>query len=355
MPLYNLLRPALFRLAPERAHHFTCALLHAALGTAAARRVARARSEVRDPRLALRCFGINLPNPVGLAAGFDKDGTLFNALGALGFGFIEIGTITARAQPGNPPPRLFRLPADEALLNRMGFNNPGADAVAAALSGTRIEPILGINLGKSKATPLEDAAADYLRSARLLAPFARYLVVNVSSPNTPGLRALQDAAPLRALLRALRAESAAVPLLLKIAPDLTQAQIEEAASIAAAEGAAGIIATNTTLARDGLRSDTRALGVGGISGAPLRHRAREVVARVWQTTRGALPIIGVGGIFGADDAWAMIRAGASLVQLYTGFVYRGPALPREINRGLLRQLEREGMRSLADAVGADHR
>ncbi|HVH12404.1 MAG TPA: quinone-dependent dihydroorotate dehydrogenase, partial [Longimicrobium sp.] len=315
--------------------------------------------------LSLERFGIRFPNPVGLAAGFDKGGAWFNALGALGFGAIEIGTVTALGQPGNPRPRLFRLPADRALLNRMGFNNPGAEAVAARLERTKIEPVLGINIGKSKAAPLEEAAADYLRSLELLERYAAYLVVNVSSPNTPGLRQLQDAAPLRELLRALRARAGELaaargaspkPILLKIAPDLTDPQVEEAAGIAVEEGMAGLIATNTTVSRDGLQTpDVDALGAGGISGAPVHRRATEVVARAWQATGGRLPIVGVGGIFGPDEAWAMVRAGASLVQVWTGFIYRGPGIARDINRGLLERMAREGFGSLNEAVGAAHR
>jgi dihydroorotate dehydrogenase len=364
---YRLLRPFLFQVPAETAHQLAAGALDAAMLTPPARALSRAWLDVRDPALAVERFGIRFPNPVGLAAGFDKSGEHFNALGALGFGFVEIGTVTAHAQPGNPAPRLFRLPDDRALLNRMGFNNPGAAAVAARLRRTRIEPVLGINLGKSKVTPLEDATADYLRSLELLEPYARYLVVNVSSPNTPGLRTLQDAAPLRELLSALRARTAELasargeapkPVLLKIAPDLTDEQVSEVVGIAVDEGMAGIIATNTTVSREGLRTpraEVEAMGAGGISGAPLRRRARDVVGRIWRATEGRLPIMGVGGIFTADDAWEMIRAGASLVQVYTGFVYAGPEMVRDINRGLLRRLRREGMRSISEAVGAAHR
>jgi dihydroorotate dehydrogenase len=367
MPLYDAIRPLLFTLPAEQAHHAGTTAITAALLAPPARALARSLFHVRAPELAVERFGIRFPNPVGLAAGFDKSGAWFNALGALGFGSIEIGTVTALAQPGNPQPRLFRLPADRALLNRMGFNNPGAEAVAARLARTRIEPVLGINLGKSKAAPLEDAAADYLRSLELLEPFAAYLVVNVSSPNTPGLRQLQDAGPLRELLRALRtrgAELAAArgrpprPILLKIAPDLSDPQVEEAAGIAVEEGMAGMIATNTTVSRDGLRTpaaEVERMGAGGISGAPVHRRAVEVVGRVYRATGGRLPVVGVGGIFGADEAWAMIRAGASLVQVWTGFIYRGPAIARDINRGLLARMRRDGFRSLDEAVGAAHR
>jgi dihydroorotate dehydrogenase len=363
--LYPLVKPALFTLPPEAAHTAAVGALRATLATAAARQLARAALEVRHPGLHVERWGIDFPNPVGLAAGFDKSGEAFNALGALGFGFIEIGTVTAHAQEGNPRPRLFRLPRDGALLNRMGFNNPGAEAVSRTLAGSRIEPILGINLGKSRVTPLEEATADYLDALERLERFARYLVVNVSSPNTPGLRALQDAAPLRELLRELGTRTgelaaargtAPAPVLLKIAPDLSDAQVDQAVEIAAEEGADGIIATNTTISREGLRTDAarvERLGAGGISGAPVRQRAREVVRRIYRATGGALPVIGVGGVFDAGDAWEMIRAGASLVQVYTGFVYRGPGMVRAINRGLVERLEHAGVRSLDDVVGTD--
>lgn len=362
---YRILRVPLFGLEPETAHQVALSTLDAALGTAAARTVASRALAVDAPELCVRRWGIEFPNPVGLAAGFDKSGRSFNALAALGFGFIEIGTVTAEPQPGNPRPRLFRLPADGALLNRMGFNNPGAAAVARRLAGMEIEPILGVNLGKSKVTPLEEAAEDYLRSIDALQPFARYLVVNVSSPNTPGLRSLQDAGPLRALIGAVVQRVAAnaraadgddaPPVLVKLAPDLTDAQVEEAVGIALDAGAKGIIATNTTISREGLRTAPariRSLGAGGISGAPVAARAREVVARIHATTAGAVPIVGVGGIFSAADAWAMITAGASLVQVYTGFVYEGPGLPRRINRGLLALLRRDGIASLDEVVGS---
>lgn len=363
--LYDLLRPALFNLPAERAHHIAVGALNSALAAAPARDAARALYGVRDPRLEVERFGIRFANPVGLAAGFDKSAESFNALGALGFGHVEVGTVTALAQPGNPQPRLFRLPEDGALLNRMGFNNPGAEAVAARLAGARVEPVLGINIGKSKAAALEDATEDYLRSFDLLEPFARYVAVNVSSPNTPGLRALQDAGPLRELLRALRARGqerarggTAKPILLKIAPDLTDAQVDEVTGIAMDEGIAGIIATNTTISRDGLRTPAarvEALGAGGVSGAPVRARARAVVARIYHRTGGRLPIIGVGGVFDAVDAWKMILAGASLVQVWTGFIYRGPAIARDINRGLVEYMRRDGIRSLDEAVGLAHR
>ena len=351
---YSLLRPFLFRLPPEAAHEAANRALSASLSMRPIRSAVRQALTVEHPALRSERWRITFPNPVGLAAGWDKSGTLFNPLGALGFGFVEIGTVTAHAQPGNPPPRLFRLPRDQALLNRMGFNNPGAEALAGRLARTRIEPVLGINLGKSKVTPLERATEDYVRSLDLLEPYARYLVVNVSSPNTPGLRQLQDARPLRELLRALVAR-ASRPLLLKIAPDLSDSGIDEAVDIAAEEGIAGIVASNTTIRRDGLRTPRESLngvGDGGISGAPVRRRALEIVARVHRRTRGKLPVVGVGGIFNADDAWAFVQAGASLVQVWTGLVYRGPLLVRNINLGLAERLEQNGFRSLDEAIGS---
>jgi dihydroorotate dehydrogenase len=363
---YRLLRHLLFQMPAETAHGLAAAALERLLAPPAVRSHVRRRFAVDDPILRVDRWGISFPNPVGLAAGFDKAGTLFNALGALGFGFVEIGTVTALPQPGNPLPRLFRLPNDAALLNRMGFNNPGADAVAERLQQAVIEPVLGINLGKSKATPLDQATSDYLQTLDRLEPFARYIVVNVSSPNTPGLRRLQDAEPLRHLLRAVlrrsvglarTRDSAPRPLLLKIAPDLSDAQIDEAVNIALDEGVAGIVAVNTTVSREGLRTPAPRvadLGAGGISGSPLRQRARDVISRIYRRTEGRLPIVGVGGVFNAEDAWAHIRAGACLVQLYTGLVYGGPATVRNINRGLVRILRREGLRSLDEAVGSAH-
>ncbi len=361
---YRLLRVPLFGLDPETAHDLATGVLAQALARAPARTALRRTLAVDDPALRTRLWDIDFANPVGLAAGFDKGGSHFNGLAALGFGFVEIGTVTARAQSGNPRPRLFRLPADEALLNRMGFNNPGAEEVSRRLRDSPIETVLGINLGKSKVTPLEESTGDYLRSVDLLQPFARYLVLNVSSPNTPGLRSLQEAGPLRELLRAVvhrvrtNAEGAKPPpVLVKLAPDLTDPQVDEAVEIAIEEGAAGIVAVNTTISRAGLRTRAGTLeriGAGGVSGPPLRERAQQVVSRIFARTRGAVPLVGVGGIRSAEDAWERIRAGAGLVQLYTGFVYEGPAIVRRINRGLSERLRREGARSLSEIVGSAH-
>jgi dihydroorotate dehydrogenase len=360
--LYSLARAALFQLPAERIHDLAIDSL-AAL-PAPARRLLKRSSTQSDRRLHTRVFGVDFENPVGLGAGFDKGAVAFNGLAALGFGFVEIGTVTAHAQPGNPRPRLFRLPADDALLNRMGFNNPGADEVARRLEGQPIETVLGINVGKSKVTPLERATEDYLASIDRLERFASYLVVNVSSPNTPGLRELQDAEPLRELLQAVirtdpHGSSGSIPrrppVLLKLAPDLTDSQLEQAVGIAVDAGVAGIVAVNTTISREGLRTgaDTvESMGAGGISGRPLRDRAREVVERIYRQTGGSLPIVGVGGIFTAQDAWDRICAGASLIQLYTGFIYEGPGVVARINHGLASRLSDHGFRSIADAVGS---
>jgi dihydroorotate dehydrogenase len=281
----------------------------------------------------VEAFGVTFPNRVGLAAGMDKDGVALRAWPALGFGFVEVGTVTARAQPGNPQPRLFRLPESAAMINRMGFNNAGAAALAARLEALGpLDVPLGISLGKSKATPLDEAVDDYVTSYTLLRPYADYIAVNVSSPNTPGLRTLQDKEHLAALLGALVSKT---PVLVKIAPDLTEPAIAEVLDVCLAYGAAGIIATNTTLRRDGLAPADQPLAgeAGGLSGRPLTERARKVVHFVHEETGGRLPIIGVGGILDADDAARLLDAGASLVQLYTGFVYRGPALVRAVARG----------------------
>lgn len=321
---YRLLRPLLFSLPAETAHTVVAGAMDAALGSRPARDAARALFSVDDPALRVSRWGIEFPNPVGLAAGFDKSGAYFNALGALGFGFVEIGTVTALPQPGNPRPRLFRLPEDGALLNRLGFNNPGAEVVARRLARTPAEPVLGINLGKSKVTPLEEATADYLRSLELLEPYARYLVVNVSSPNTPGLRELQDKAHLTALLGALHAENpAGRPVLVKVAPDLTDAALGELLDVCLANGVAGLIATNTTIERPGVTTAE----AGGLSGRPLAPRALQVVRFV--AKESGLPVVGVGGITTRDDVSRMLDAGAALVQLYTGLIYHGPRLVRQ--------------------------
>ncbi|MFR9776218.1 quinone-dependent dihydroorotate dehydrogenase [Micromonospora sp. MS34] len=329
----QVVRPQLFRIGggdAERAHEWTLDRLASVSRRPAALAALRARYFRSAPRTV---FGVDFPNPVGLAAGMDKNGVALPAWPALGFGFVEVGTVTAHAQPGNPRPRLFRLRDSEAVVNRMGFNNAGAEALAARLAALP-RPLgvpLGISLGKSKVTPLDEAVDDYLASYRALKEHGDYFAVNVSSPNTPGLRSLQDRSHLDALLAALVGEK---PVLVKIAPDLTEPAVAELLEVCLDCGAAGVIATNTTLGRDGLAPADRARGeeTGGLSGRPLTGRAREVVAFVHRETGGRLPVIGVGGILDPDDAARMFDAGASLVQLYTGFIYRGPALVRSVAR-----------------------
>ncbi len=362
--MWPLICPLLFALDAERAHHLSMRLFSAATRLGPLRRLTAAACRCDDPRLLVRRFGIDFPSPVGLAAGFDKNAEYFDALSTLGFGFVEVGTLTGRAQPGNPRPRLFRLPADRALVNRMGFNNKGSAAAAAALAGRPIGPVLGVNIGKSKVVPNDEAVGDYLVSFERLFPFGRYFVVNVSSPNTPGLRDLQERGPLTALLRALTARNVELatrhgteprPILLKIAPDLTEPQVAAIVEMTGEVPIAGLVATNTTVSRDGLRTPparVAALGAGGLSGAPLTARGRAMVADLYRRTQGRLPIVGVGGLMSGEDAWQMIRAGASLVQVYTGFVYGGPGFVRSVHRHLLRRLAQSGMRSLDEAVGS---
>ena len=307
----------------------------------------------REEVLRVRALGLEFPGPLGLAAGFDKDARATRGLGALGFGFVEVGTVTAQAQPGNPRPRMFRLSADRALVNRMGFNNAGASAAAARLrgqtraTGARRGPVVGVNIGKTRVVPDEEAAADYAASARAVAGVADYVVVNVSSPNTPGLRDLQAADRLRPVLVAVRealdasAGDRRVPLLVKIAPDLADADVDAVADLALELGLDGIIATNTTVSRDGLASppsQVAAAGAGGLSGPPLRARALAVLVRLRARAGDRLVLIAAGGIETPDDAWERLRAGATLVQAYTGFIYGGPLWPRRMHAGLVAEL-----------------
>lgn len=321
---------------------------------------------LNDSRLRQSVWGLSFANPVGLAAGFDKDGVASGIWSSFGFGFAELGTVTLHAQPGNPRPRLFRLLEDEAALNRMGFNNQGAAKLRAGLVNRwqqqECSIPLGINLGKSKVADLEAAAADYLGSFRLLQDLGDYFVVNVSSPNTPGLRSLQATEALEPILVALQqANTAQKPLLVKIAPDLEWSAIAAVLELAQTHHLAGIIATNTTISRAGLKTQRLAATgnsiqaeAGGISGAPLRQRATDVIRFIYKETKGQLPIIGVGGIFTADDAWEKITAGASLVQVYTGWIYEGPEMVRQVLQGLLQKLEADGLPTLAAAVGSQN-
>ncbi len=348
MSLYrDVLRPLLFsglRADPETLKVRLLQTLHW-IGTSQATGILAGLERLfcyQDPVLQVKLWGLTFPNPIGLAAGFDKDGLGLAVWPSLGFGFVEVGTVTAQAQPGNPKPRLFQLPQDRAGLNRMGFNNQGAAALAERLRQLPQHRIpIGVNLGKSKVTPLEEAAADYLASFRLLKDLGDYFVVNVSSPNTPGLRSLQATEQLEPILVALQQENQGQkPLLVKIAPDLDWPQIDGILELAQIHQLAGIVATNTTLRRDNLKTHSLPGGrplteeAGGISGAPLRARSTEVIRYIHQTTQGKLPIIGVGGIFTLADALEKLEAGASLLQVYTGWVYEGPGLVPRLLRGL---------------------
>jgi len=342
-----LLKPLFFLLPPERAHHLTLFLLKLVLALPLIGGWFRRLYRVRDARLQRQVFGLTFPNPVGLAAGFDKDGKHFRAMQALGFGFIELGTVTPRPQSGNPQPRLFRLPQDEALINRMGFNNAGVEALVEQLKRGRPEGlIIGGNIGKNKTTPNEQAVDDYQYCFEALFPYVDYFVVNVSSPNTPNLRALQDREPLTRLLGALqesnRAKAAPKPMLLKIAPDLNQAQLDDILAIVQETGIDGVIATNTTISREGLRTpagEVEDIGAGGLSGQPLKEGSTQVIRYLKEQSGGRLTIIGVGGIAGPEDAREKLEAGADLIQLYTGLVFEGPGLIRSINEGLLAEKE----------------
>ncbi len=337
--MYPLLfRAFLSRLDPERAHHLAVPVIRL-LGVRPLADVARALS-APDPALRTRALGQEFASPFGVAAGFDKDVRMVAGLGALGFGHVEVGTLTALAQPGNPRPRLFRLVADRAVINRMGFNNGGAEAAVPRLQKLRRRrrrPVIGVNIGKSRAVAVEEATADYVRSTRLLAPLADYLVVNVSSPNTPGLRGLQAVETLRPLLTAVRDAAGTTPLLVKIAPDLADDEVQAIARLAVELELAGLIATNTTISREGLRTPpavVAAAGEGGLSGAPLKLRAMAVLRLVRQVVPAEFVVISAGGVESASDVRERLAAGATLVQGYTAFLYRGPLWARQINRGL---------------------
>lgn len=345
--LLDLALPIARRLDPEDAHR----LAIRALATLPLPRLGR-----DDPRLAVSAFGLSFPNPVGLAAGFDKNAEVPDAALRLGFGFTEVGTVTPRPQAGNPRPRLFRLPADEAVINRFGFNNEGIDAVRARL-GARggYSGVVGVNIGANRDS--KDRIADYVKGVEALAPFASYLTINVSSPNTPGLRDLQAGAVLDDLLaRVIEARERVArskPLLLKIAPDLSLAELDDLVAVAKKRGIDGMIVSNTTISRSRELRDPNAREEGGLSGKPLFALSTWMLAETFQRVEGAFPLIGVGGIDSADAAWRKIRAGASLLQLYTALAYKGFRLVREIKDGLVARLARNGLATLAEAVGAD--
>jgi len=355
----TLVRPLLFSLPPETAHEFALHSLSLLPPSVVTKVVGGFENQS-----AINRFGISFQNAVGLAAGFDKNGVALQSLAALGFGFIEAGTVTLHPQPGNPRPRLFRLPKDHALINRAGFNNEGAAAFARRVKHRRPDCVLGVSIGKSKITPLDEADEDYLASFEEVYTLADYVAVNVSSPNTPQLRELQQADQLASLLSALQARNRQLqqvhrraqpmPLLVKLSPDVTREQLEATVDVITRQKIDGIIATNTTVSRENLRTaepQVAACGEGGLSGEPLKQRSTQMIADLYNLTKGKIPLIGVGGIFTAEDAWEKISAGASLVQLYTGFIYRGPRIAREINEGLERILRREGFSNLDAAVG----
>lgn len=353
----SLLRPILFRLPPETIHHL-------ALKSLPLLRPFVSSQPISNEQLTVCLFGLTFPNPIGLAAGFDKDGVALNELASLGFGHIEAGTVTLHAQPGNPKPRLFRLPKDQALINRAGFNNGGAGNFAERVRKHRPNCVLGVSIGKSKVTPLENAIEDYLGSLELVYDIADYVAVNVSSPNTPQLRDLQQSEQLSSLLTALQTRNRElqiatqrpkqVPLLVKVSPDLSASDLELVVDVVVRLKVDGIIATNTTVERTNLISSKQEIadcGAGGLSGRPLKNRSTSMIAEIYRLTSGQVPIIGVGGVFTAQDAWEKIGAGASLVQLYTGFIYEGPKVATNINTGLLEIMNRTGVKKIQDAVG----
>lgn len=337
-----ILKPLFFQFQPERIHYFVFDLLKFTLAFPGMKWVFRKLYCVEDPKLEREVFGLKFKNPVGIAAGFDKDAKLFNELDYVGFGFIEIGTLTPVGQSGNPQPRLFRVPHDEGLINRMGFNNGGVEEAVERLKNRKTQLIVGGNIGKNKVTPNEKAIGDYEYTFNELYPYVDYFVVNVSSPNTPNLRELQDKEPLTKLLSTLmdlRAQKESTkPILLKIAPDLSDHQLDDIVSIVFDTGIDGLIATNTTVSRENLRTPPAALkqiGNGGLSGKPVRERSTEVIRYLSKKSEGKFPIIGVGGIHSAEDALEKLEAGASLVQIYTGFIYEGPSLVKKINKKIL--------------------
>ncbi|EHS58589.1 dihydroorotate dehydrogenase [Paenibacillus sp. Aloe-11] len=351
-------------MSPETAHHVVIGGLKyagALPGGAATLRGMYGVKETED--LAVDLFGLHFPNPIGLAAGLDKNAEAVAGFSSIGFGFMEVGTVTPVGQPGNDRPRLFRLPPDEALVNRMGFNNLGAESMAERLAALKHRPVpVAVNIGKNKTTPNEDAHKDYEKCISALYPYAAFFVVNISSPNTPDLRKLQHGSELKSLLEAVRAEMGVQAakygetksVLVKIAPDVSDEELEYMTDAIAASGVDGIIATNTTISRAGL-THRNASETGGLSGKPLRDRSTEVIGRVYRQTEGKLPIIGSGGIFTSRDAYDKIKAGASLIEIYTALIYEGPEVNRALHAGLRELLRKDGFRRITEAVGADHR
>ncbi len=360
----NIFKPVLFRMDPEKAHHLVIGGLGAGVripGTLAA--MQSMYGITSTPDMTTELFGITFPGPVGLAAGLDKNAQAVTGLSASGFGFMEVGTVTPKPQPGNEQPRLFRLPSDQALINRMGFNNEGAWAMADRLRHLVDHPIpIAVNIGKNKATPNEQAAADYKACISELYTYADFFVVNISSPNTPDLRNLQHGNELKELLAEVMQEMNAQAqnhgtsksVLVKIAPDVSDAELEYMVETIRQSGAAGIIATNTTLSRDGL-THNHAGETGGLSGRPLTERSTEIISCVYRQTEGKLPIIGCGGIFSSEDAYDKIKAGSSLVEIYTSFIYEGPQVTRRLHNGIRELMQRDGFAHISEAVGAAHR
>lgn len=340
--MYSIVKWVFFKFDPEKIHHFTFSFLRFWLKVPFVKAVWIKLHTLHDPLLQTEVAGIHFPNPVGLAAGFDKNAVLINELAACGFGFVEIGTVTPLPQDGNPKPRLFRLVADEAIINRMGFNNDGMELIKVRLQKLKRDCLIGGNIGKNKVTPNEDANSDYLKCFRTLESVVDYFVVNVSSPNTPNLRALQDKEPLKELLHVLMNERTLLesnkPIFLKIAPDLTDDQLDDIIEIVNDTKIAGVIATNTTISRDKLKeskSRIEEIGAGGLSGKPLTNRSTEVIRYLYTKSKGTFPIIGVGGIHSEKDAIEKLEAGATMIQLYTGFIYEGPKLVKRINKAIL--------------------
>ncbi len=340
----------MFRMDPERAHELGVASLKAGLARPYYRKCASGAFGT------IERFGLKFANPLGLAAGFDKNGEVVTPLASLGFGCVEVGSVTLEAQPGNARPRLFRLPKQQALINRLGFNNDGAEAVADRLRLIEKASIVGVNIGRNRSVPNDEAVENYVACLRIVHEVADYIAVNVSSPNTPELRDLQQEASLSQLLEALNVandELGAKPLLVKVAPDLSRAEVEAIADICLSIGISGVIATNTTITRPGIdEAVSKCIGNGGLSGRPLKEMSRNIVKTIYKLTKGKLPIIGVGGIFTAEDAFESIAAGASLVQAYTGFIYGGPSFPHDVCAGLAEILSSRGFKSLDEAVGS---
>ena len=361
MSFFPIFKPLLFAMDPERAHRMVVRAVAGLNRLPGVGLLERGLYGYDHAALRQTLWGLDFPNPVGMAAGFDKNAELVSPLLALGLGLLEVGTVTPRPQAGNPRPRLFRLPADEALINRMGFNSEGAYSVAGRLGKVKYRPApVGINLGKNLDTPVEEAAADYLTAMHALFPMADYLVINISSPNTPGLRGLQEKSAVEGLLtllcreksRLAAASDKPVPMLLKISPNLEEGALEDLVGVAMATGIDGMIAVNTTTERTGL-SDPAQTEAGGLSGRPLHQEALRTIRELYRLSSGKMPLVGVGGIFSPEDAYAMIRAGASLVQVYSGLIYNGPAFPKKLKQGLVRLLREDGLDNITQAIGTE--